>query len=124
MKTKLMTLTIATTLTLAAVPSFAKGKGHDETAIQYKGPVAVTTIKQMSSDAKLFSDSDVILEGHLTKQLSKDKFLFADGTGEIMVELEDVTINSMLDHETLVRLFGEYEGGSAPEVEVDHIVIL
>ncbi|MCK6263613.1 NirD/YgiW/YdeI family stress tolerance protein [Vibrio sp. ZSDE26] len=121
---KLITLAAVSTLTLATAPAFAKDKHKGEPNIQYTGPIEVTTVNQIAEDASLYSDSDVVLEGHLVKQISKDRFIFADATGEIQVELDDIILAQPLSHETTVRIFGEYETGSTPEVEVEHLVVL
>ncbi|MGC9402882.1 YgiW/YdeI family stress tolerance OB fold protein [Vibrio genomosp. F10] len=122
MNKHLMVGTIAGTLALTSLPSFAHSK--EKGPIHYSGPVEITTIKAINANTKTFSDNDVIVEGTLTKQLAADQFMFNDGTGEILIDLDDINIQSPIDQTTRVRLFGEYEGGAKPEIEVDHLILL
>ncbi|MEZ8824315.1 YgiW/YdeI family stress tolerance OB fold protein [Vibrio amylolyticus] len=124
MKSKLIALTITATFALASASSFAKSDNHGAYEFQYKGPVEITTVKQITEEASMFKDVDVVVEGQLVKQLSRERFVFSDGTGEVEIELDDINISQAVDQTTTVRLFGEYEGGSKAEIEVDHIVIL
>lgn len=124
MKSKLIALTLAATFALASASSFAKSDRHEDYEFHYKGPVTVTTVKQINDEASMFSDNDVIVEGQIVKQLSKDRFVFSDGTGEIQIELDGVNISQAVDQTTTVRLFGEYESGSDAEIEVEHLIIL
>jgi len=69
--------------------------------------------------------SDVVVEGNLLRQVRADKFVFSDGSGEVMVELDDdIQLNTPIDHTTKVRLFGEFEGGNKPEIEVEQLVVM
>jgi uncharacterized protein YdeI (BOF family) len=37
---------------------------------------------------------------------------------------DDIKLEAPLDEKQKLRLFGEYEGGNTPEIEVEHIQIL
>jgi uncharacterized protein YdeI (BOF family) len=67
----------------------------------------------------------VVLEGQLIHQISADKYMFADATGQVIVELDDdIKLPVAIDNNTKLRIFGEFEGGSTPEVEVESIKLL
>ncbi|AIW16253.1 YgiW/YdeI family stress tolerance OB fold protein [Vibrio tubiashii] len=119
---------LATAATLILAPTFALAKdGHHEkgTGIQYSGPVELTTVDTLLADTSMFTEKNVVVEGNLLRQVKGDTFIFSDGKGEIQVELDDdIHMAQPIDHTTKVRLFGEYEGGNTPEIEVDRIQIL
>lgn len=123
-----------TVLTIAAaailLPSLAMAKGcdkdHRQQGFNYTGPVAnLTTVAQGLENTGSFGDTDVVLEGKLIKQINKKTFVFEDATGTINVEFERrVRLPKAIDENTKVRIYGELEGGSDPEVEVDFIKLI
>lgn len=73
----------------------------------------------------MFTEQHVVVEGRVIRQLSGDKFMFNDGTTEVQIELDDdIHLAAPLDATTRVRLYGEFEGGNTPEIEVDRIQVL
>jgi uncharacterized protein YdeI (BOF family) len=119
---------LATAATLILAPTLAMAKDDDrnhQSAIQYTGPVEVVTVDSLLKDTSMFTEKNVVVEGVLVRQLKGDTFIFSDGKGEIQVELDDdIQMTQPIDHTTNVRLFGEYEGGNTPEIEVDRIQVL
>lgn len=123
---KLSTLAIAATLITAPTLALAKDGRHNkqDEYINYQGPVAITKVSQLLADQSMFTETQVVLEGQLVRQMSADTFIFSDGEAEIHVEIEDINFKQPLNHQTKLRIFGEYEGGSTPEVEVEHIQVI
>ncbi|EGA64972.1 NirD/YgiW/YdeI family stress tolerance protein [Vibrio brasiliensis] len=123
---KKMILATAATLILAPTFAMAKDGHHDKNnRISYTGPVEVTTVDSLLADTGMFTEKNVVVEGVLLRQVKGDTFIFSDGKGEIQVELDDdIVMAQPVDETTKLRLFGEYEGGNTPEIEVDHIQIL
>lgn len=123
---KIKALILATAATLVMAPTMALAKDdHQHNSIQYNGPVDVVTVESLLQDTGHFVEKDVVVEGHLLRQIRHDEFVFSDGKAEIQVELDDdIHLTQPLDASTKVRLYGEYEGGNTPEIEVDHIQIL
>ncbi|NOH81103.1 NirD/YgiW/YdeI family stress tolerance protein [Vibrio sp. RE86] len=121
-------LILATAATLILAPTFALAKdGHKEkgAGVQYTGPVEIETVDSLLADTGMFTEKNVVVEGHLLRQVKGDTFIFSDGKGEIQVELDDdINMTQPIDHTTKLRLFGEYEGGNTPEIEVDRLQIL
>lgn len=77
--------------------------------------------------AKPVDDQFVALKGHLLKQLSSDKYLFSDGTGEIRVEIDnDLFPSQPINDKTLIEIRGEVEKDfmESPEIDVDRLIIL
>lgn len=95
---------------------------------QYTGPGAVPahqTVAAVLADGR--DDQPVVLRGTLVKQLSSDKYLFADKTGEIRVEIDPHLFASQpVSDATVVELRGEVEKEylQSPEVDVDSLQVL
>lgn len=123
---KKVILATAATLALAPTLVLANDGHHDQAnAINYAGPIEVTTVDTLLTDTGMFTEKSVVVEGTLVRQLNHDTFIFSDGKGEIQVELDDdIPMAQPIDNTTKVRLFGEYEGGNTPEIEVDRLLIL
>ncbi|EEX94082.1 protein ygiW [Vibrio orientalis CIP 102891 = ATCC 33934] len=121
-------LILATAATIILAPTFAMAKdgdNHHRTTLQYTGPVEVVTVDSLLKDTSMFTEKNVVVEGQLIRQVKGDTFIFSDGKGEIQVELDDdINMTQPIDHTTKLRLFGEYEGGNTPEIEVDRIQVL
>ena len=112
-------------LAIAPTVAMAKDHNHDQSSIQFNGPVTVEKVDALIKDSSMFTEKDVVVEGNLLRQTRADQFIFSDGSGEIMVELDDdIRLTTPIDQTTKVRLFGEFEGGSKPEIEVEHLVVM
>lgn len=89
----------------------------------YAGPTTQPTLKTVASVLKDgVDDQRVLLTGRLVKQISADKYLFADATGEIRVEIDDeLFIGKRVDDKVRVELIGDVEKDfmESPEVDVD-----
>lgn len=120
-------LILATAATMILAPTLAMAKdGHDKhNGIQYTGPVEVVSVSSLLEDTSMFTEKNVVVEGHLLRQDKGDTFIFSDGQSEIQVEIDDdINMAQTIDHTTKLRLFGEYEGGNTPEIEVDRLQVL
>jgi len=119
---------LASVAILAVSPTLALAKdGHEHRSagVQYQGPVELSTVDTLLADTSMFTEKNVVVEGTLVRQLKGDTFIFSDGQGEIQVELDDdINMTQAIDHTTKLRLFGEYEGGNTPEIEVDRVQVL
>ncbi|MEF1185791.1 NirD/YgiW/YdeI family stress tolerance protein [Vibrio sinaloensis] len=122
---KIQSPLIALTAVAFIVPSMAFAHGDkDQTSINYAGPVETVSLDTLLAQ-RSFRDKEVVVEGFLIRQVNKDEFVFSDGQSEMTIELDDdVRLNESINETTKVRLFGEYEGGKHPEIEVEHIQIL
>ncbi|CAM3544026.1 NirD/YgiW/YdeI family stress tolerance protein [Parendozoicomonas haliclonae] len=90
----------------------------------YQGPVEITALKDLQGFT--LSDQDVVVEGHIVRQINHDTFMFSDGTGEMMIELDDdIRLPAEgLNENVRVRLFGEYDAGMDKEIEVEQLQVL
>ncbi|MDX2319073.1 MAG: NirD/YgiW/YdeI family stress tolerance protein [Moritella sp.] len=117
---------IGLTAAIIMLPTLALAKNHEKHSINYTGPAMnVTTVAENLENVGRFSELNVVLEGKLIHQISGDKYMFADDSGQVVVELDDdIKLPVAIDNNTKLRIFGELEGGSTPEVEVKHIKLL
>jgi len=117
---------IGLTAAIIMLPTLTLAKDYDKQGINYTGPaINVTTVAENLANIGRFSEADVVLEGKLIHQISADKYMFADDTGQVIVELDDhIKLPVAINNNTKLRIFGEFEGGSTPEVEVNNIKLL
>ncbi|KJY83853.1 hypothetical protein TW81_05865 [Vibrio galatheae] len=123
---KNIVLATAAAIIFAPTLALANENPHNKSnSVQYIGPVEVSTLDTLLTDSGMFTEKDVVVEGHLLRQIKSDTYIFSDGKGEIQVELDDdIRLAQPIDEKTKVRLYGEYEGGKTPEIEVDQLLIL
>jgi len=120
-------IAIASTIILAPTLAFAGGDHdrNDSNNVTYTGPVEAISIESLLADTGMFTEKDAVVDGKIVRQINKDTFVFSDGSSEIQIELDDdIQLLQPLTADTSIRIFGEYEGGKTPEIEVDHIQVL
>jgi uncharacterized protein (TIGR00156 family) len=69
----------------------------------------------------------VRLQGNLLRKTGKEKYIFSDGTGEIVAEIDDKDFpKQAVDENTKVEIIGEVDTGlrRPPEIEVDTVRVL
>jgi uncharacterized protein (TIGR00156 family) len=93
---------------------------------QYAGPSSTPAYKSVADVLKNpVDDAQVVLEGYVTKQVGKKKYLFSDGTGEIRVEIEGKHFPTAtpINEKTKVQIRGEIEKDfmQSPEIDVDQL---
>ncbi|MDO6683672.1 MULTISPECIES: NirD/YgiW/YdeI family stress tolerance protein [unclassified Oceanobacter] len=95
---------------------------------QYVGPSAQQSVSSVADIFKHASDDQrVILRGYLIKQVSSEKYLFSDGSGDIRVEIDAEDFRGQtVNEKTQVELIGEVEKDflESPEVDVDIINVV
>ena len=95
---------------------------------QYAGPVegpAQADVKSILD--KPVDDQKVRVQGVLLRKTGDEMYVFSDGTGEIMVEIDDDDFPPQsITEKTKVELVGEVDTGlrRAPEIEVDQVRVL
>ncbi|MGE4335771.1 MAG: NirD/YgiW/YdeI family stress tolerance protein [Pigmentiphaga sp.] len=95
---------------------------------QYVGPSEGSQTPSVQSIlADPTDDQRVTVQGHLLRKSGHEKYIFSDGTAEIVVEIDDDDFpRRPVDEKTRVELYGEVDTGlrRPPEIEVDSIRIL
>jgi len=66
----------------------------------------VTTVAQIQ--AQPVDDQRVVLQGQITQKIGDDKYLFTDGSGMIVLEIDDVPASAVPLNQP-VKVFGEVE---------------
>ena len=117
---KYIALLTAAVFALAPAPvAHAKytGPGADNPA-----PSNIAEVLENGQD-----DQNVILRGHLIEQVGKEKYIFADDSGKIRVDIDnDDFQNITIDEKTVIEIHGEIEKDfmESPEIDVDTITIV
>lgn len=93
---------------------------------QYIGPtrVAPTTVNKVLNSP--VDDQYVLISGKITSQVSKDKYMFTDKTGSIVVEIDnDVFAGRQVGPDTQVEIWGKVDKDmfKEPKIEVKRLGI-
>ncbi len=112
----LRTIVILILFLAVSTSTFAGSKPGGATS----GVVTVNSIGDMRDDAR------VSIEGHLVKQLSEERYIIKDFTGEIEVRIDDEDFRgASVTPKIKIRLSGEVDKDSNNvTVEVDYIEIV
>ncbi|OAN12978.1 hypothetical protein A3K86_15010 [Photobacterium jeanii] len=125
-KRTLTNTVIAIGAALVLAPTIALADEHKDNAIiNYTGPVDTVTVAELLENTSMFTERKAVVEGVLLRQINADTYIFSDGTKEIQVELDDdIHMPQAINADTKLRLYGEYEGGNTPEIEVDRLQVI
>jgi uncharacterized protein (TIGR00156 family) len=97
-------------------------------AAQYTGPTNAPSGQSVSTILdKPVDEQAVRLQGNLLRKTGKEKYIFSDGTGEIVAEIDDKDFpKQAVDENTKVEIIGEVDTGlrRPPEIEVDTVRVL
>lgn len=83
----------------------------------------IVTVRQVEA---LRDDVPVIIQGKIIQRMGDEKYLFEDGTGSIVVEIDDDDwAGQTVSPANTVKLYGEVDAGLfKSEVDVDRITVL
>ena len=126
MKTKILILPLALVFSSGVL---AEGFLENSTQAQsgFSGPnQGISTVDQVLDTGVFSDDMPVTLTGHIKASLGGEKYLFADTTGEVTVEIDhDKWLGQSATPETKVQLVGEIDKEiSGVKVDVDVIKVL
>ncbi|MEZ2720833.1 YgiW/YdeI family stress tolerance OB fold protein [Paenalcaligenes hominis] len=95
---------------------------------QYTGPSAAPAASVEAILKNPVDDQEVLLKGHLLRQIGPKKYIFSDGTAEIVAEIKPKRFEGLpkIDEKTNVELLGEVDTSlyRAPELEVDSLRVI
>jgi|SRR5690625_41542 len=94
---------------------------------QYAGPSEIEqpTVAEILKNP--VDDQDVQIQGHLLRKIAHKKYIFSDGTDEIVAEIKQKRFaGQSVDEKTKVELIGEVDTSSKrpPEIEVDSVRVI
>jgi uncharacterized protein (TIGR00156 family) len=86
----------------------------------YTGPSAGWQAAKVSDVKKLQDDTRVSLKGNILRSVTEKKYIFSDGTGEVVVEIDRKQWRGQLISEKdKVEIYGEVEVKKNGAIEVD-----
>ncbi len=91
----------------------------------FEGP-GVNSAVSVQDALKMSDDSHVVLKGKIEKSLGNEKYQFNDGTGIIIIEIDDDEWNGVVvKPENTVEIRGEIDKElmSQPQVDVEMIML-
>lgn len=81
-------------------------------------------IQKVSELQHLKDDQAVILKGNIIKQINEETYLFSDGTGTIVLDIdEDVWKGNDVTATDVVRIHGEFDKHLLKDSEIDVDII-
>ena len=127
MKLKTLSLVISTVIATTSFSATAAFISNTPQLTQVQGSDLYPThkINTTIADKILWKDDQqFFLKGKITKQVKKDKFLFTDGTGEVVLEIEDEDwdgVNIQQDEEFIVKAQVDVKDKGTKELEAIEI---
>ncbi|MBV7485346.1 NirD/YgiW/YdeI family stress tolerance protein [Bordetella sp. BOR01] len=109
---------VALLISAAAVPAWAQFTGQG-------AQVATPTVADILS--KPVDGQMVRVQGHLLRKLKSETYIFSDGTGEIVMEIDDDDFPQQpVSETTKIEVVGEVDTGlrRPPEIEAESVRVL
>jgi len=95
---------------------------------QFEGPGAQNQLTTVETVALQVNDDQTVqLEGSIIEQVGDEKYIFADSTGEIRIEIDDALFrNQRVTPDLTVAIYGEVEKDfmRSPEIDVEELSIV
>ncbi|MDR3352913.1 MAG: NirD/YgiW/YdeI family stress tolerance protein, partial [Zoogloeaceae bacterium] len=86
----------------------------------FVGPSTPPAASTVADARTLPDDARVVLQGHITRALGDEKYLFSDKTGEIVVEIDDkLWRGQRVEVKDTVEIRGEVDRDWAVSVEIE-----
>ena len=105
-----------------AIPSYAAftGPGNAGDKGGFKGPAPRDAITQAAQVKGAVDDTPVVLEGNIVEKVRKDRYLFRDASGTVVVDIDHKDFRGQeVTPQTKVRLTGEVDSKRNRDNEVD-----
>lgn len=121
---KLALLTSGAALLL---PAIAMAHPSHSTTTPYQDPTDVITVTQLLENTMQYDERNVSVQGEVVAQVSHDEYLIADAHSNrrILIEIEsEAGFHQALKKGEVVRVFGEFDQGNQPEIEVSHLSVI
>lgn len=119
-------LTLALALCLGGA-AMAKHDGtkHNMSGGTYSQNSAPTSASSVQAVLMMPDETVVMLQGNIAKKVGEETYVFSDGTGEVMVEIDsDVWNGQNVSPTDMVTIIGEIDQeGNATVVEVEQLML-
>lgn len=119
-------LTLALALCLGGA-AMAKHDGtkHNMSSGAYSQNSAPTSASSVQAVLMMPDETVVMLQGNIAKKVGEETYVFSDGTGEVMVEIDsDVWNGQNVSPTDMVTIIGEIDQeGNATVVEVEQLML-
>jgi len=119
-------LTLALALCLGGA-AMAKhdGTNHNMSGGAYSQNSAPTSASSVQAVLMMPDETVVMLQGNIAKKVGEETYVFSDGTGEVMVEIDSNVWNGQNVSPTdMVTIIGEIDQeGNATVVEVEQLML-
>lgn len=120
-------LLLASFLIVSTTVAHAQFTGDSAAAKEEVRLVSPFVISNISEVRQMPNDTYVTVEGYIVQQQGRDKekYLFKDATGEILVEIDDkLWKGQAITPETKVKVLGELDQNRNPErIKIDAVYI-
>ena len=122
MKKTLTALAFVSALALSASCFAGEHMKHKGGFKQDLSQMPVSTVQSVQN---MPENTMVVMQGNISKRIEKDKYMFNDNTGEMMLEIEGYAWNGQDVAPTdVVTVVGEiYKDGNMTIVEVDEVMV-
>jgi len=122
------TLIALTTALMVGVCSMAMAGEHHKKMMGggFKQDMSQMQVSTVQNAQNMQENSTVALQGNISKRVKKDKYLFNDNTGEIIVEIEGYAWRGQdVSPQDVVMIVGQIDkDDNVNIVEVDEIMIV
>lgn len=91
----------------------------------FKQDLSQMPVSTVQDAQNMPEDTMIVLQGNISKRIKKDKYLFNDNTGEMVVEIEGYAWNGQEVSPTdVITIVGEIDkDGNITMVEVDEVMM-
>lgn len=123
MKKTLTALALVAALCLSAA-SFA-GEHAKKSMGGFKQDMSQMSVSTVQDAQNMPEDAMVVLQGNISKRIKKDKYLFNDNTGEMLVEIDGYAWNGQEVSPTdVITIVGQIDkDGNITMLEVDEVMM-
>lgn len=122
MNRKLLSLSVLTSALILSSHTFAKPQSGG-----FYGPTAPSASVTVAEAKNLKDESFVVLKGNIKQMVGKEKYLFEDKTGSIVIEIDDDDWNGLsVSPEDIVEIRGEVDTHwrKPTDIEVESITYI
>ena len=122
MQKTFLALVLASTLVVPCAAAAYGGFQGPQGAGGFQGPMSASSVDSVAKALKSWDDAPAMLTGNIVERIagSDDKYMFRDGSGQIVVEIDDdLFIGRTVAPQMKVRLYGEVDKEMMKPTKID-----